>query len=176
MSALLTRAPYGPRDDTALLQELNALTQEHLRGCEPYARIWPAFAAAESIEELPYLHVGVFKHVELVTRGEGMKHQRLLRSSSTSGQGASMIRLDAKSSELQAQSTLAILRELVGPEKRPLLVLDGLGSLQKPGEVSARAAAALSLRPLASDLVFALDRADDPASMRWDAVRKAIAG
>lgn len=175
MSLLPGPHPYGPRDEGALLEALHALTLHHLRGCPAYARVWPRYAAAASVEELPWLHVGLFKQVDLATRAEGIKHQRTLRSSSTSGQGASRIRLDARSSELQAASTLHILRDFVGEARRPLLVLDGLRSLQRPGEVSARAAAALSLRPLASDLVFALDDADRPESLRWDALRAALA-
>lgn len=169
MSQLLTAAdPYGPRDEAALLAELNELTQQHLRGCPEYARIWPRFERAESPADLPWLHVGVFKHVPFKTTGEGIRHERTLHSSATSSGTPSQIALDQASSQLQSASTLAILKNFVGEGIRPLLVLDSSKSLRRPGGISARIAAALSLRPLASAIHFLLDDAEDPQSMKWD--------
>src|SRR5262249_33664207 len=70
-----------------------------------------------------------FKH--LLLRSRGAAHQRLLRSSGTSGGATSQIALDEESSALQARSSLAILREMVGSESVPLLVLDRAASLRQ---------------------------------------------
>lgn len=167
MSLLLNHPPYGPRDDGLFLQEANELTRHHLAGCPDYARIWPHWSSADTSEELPYLHVGVFKHVAFRTEQPGIRHERTLKSSSTSGQAASRILLDTKSSALQSASTAALMKDFLGPSLRPLLILDSSKSLQVRGELSARIAAALSLRPLASDITFLLDDADQPASLNW---------
>jgi hypothetical protein len=153
------------------LEEMNRVTKRHLAGCPEYARIWPGICEANSTTSLPYLHVGIFKHVLFRTRGEGIDHSRTLLSSATTQAQPSQIALDQNSSTLQAQSSLAILKDLVGSELRPLLVLDDSRALRQRGQVSARIAAAMALRPLATEIQFLLEDADDPSSLRWSLVR-----
>ena len=160
--------PYAARDDAALLAELNDLSRRHLLGCAPYRSVWPEWQAAKNLAELPFLHAGVFKYVRFRTEAPDIKHERTLKSSATTSGKSSMITLDRESSELQSASTLAILRDFVGPEQRPLLVLDSSKSLLARGEVSARVAAALSLKPLATEIHFLLEDAADAESMRWE--------
>jgi hypothetical protein len=62
MSALLEQPPFSARDDAMLLREMNELSRWHLCGCDAYRAVWPSFAEAQSFAELPFLHVGVFKH------------------------------------------------------------------------------------------------------------------
>ena len=175
MSRLLNPdRPYGPRSDADFLAEMNALTRAHIEGCPEYASIWPDFDRAESLADLPWLHVGLFKHIEFKTSGEGIRHERTLKSSATSSGIASLVTLDRASSELQSASTLAIFKNFVGENIRPLLVLDSSRSLLTRGEVSARIAAALSLRPLASEIHFLLNDAEDPGSMKWDALAEQL--
>jgi hypothetical protein len=176
MSDLLHAQPFAPRDDAAFLREINALSLRHLAGCEPYRRMWPDWSGADSIDGIPFVHVGVFKHLLLRTTLPEIRHQRILTSSATSGAALSRIALDQQSSALQSQSSLAILREMVGPQLRPLLVLDAAESLRRPGEVSARIAAAMSLRPLASQIHFLLADAGDPRSVDWDRLRDVLRG
>ena len=126
------------------------------------------------MEDLPWLHVGLFKHIAFKTVGDGVRHERTLRSSATSSGVPSQIALDHDSSKLQSASTMAILRNFVGDDVRPLLILDSSRSLRSPGGISARVAAALSLRPLASEIHFLLDDADDPATMKWDVLAKLL--
>jgi hypothetical protein len=168
MSELLDRPPYSPRDDAAFLAEMRQLTELHLHGCPAYAKIWSGWKGAEAAEELPFLHVNLFKRLELRTNGPDLVHERTLLSSSTSGSQPSQIALDSRSSRLQARSALAILTDLVGGRKRPLLVLDDARSLRQRGVVSARVAAAMSLSPLATNIHFLLSDPHDPATMKWD--------
>jgi hypothetical protein len=174
VSKLLDRPPYGPRDDAAFLREMKSLTQHHIRGCPPYARIWAGWQDATTVEDLPFLHVVLFKKLVLRTEQTGLVHERTLHSSSTSGSQTSQIVLDRFSSELQARSALAILRDVVGDRKRPLLILDDGKSLRQRGSVSARMAAAMSLSPLATGFHFLLRDAGDPGSMKWDALGSAL--
>lgn len=174
MSALLDSPPFAERDESSLLAEMNALTRWHRAGCPEFGAMWPGDDDAASLEALPFVHVGVFKHLLLTTRGAS--HQRTLTSSSTSGASPSKITLDTRSSELQSASSLAILRHLVGPDLRPLLILDDVASLRRPGQLSARTAAAMSLRPLASQIHFVLDPTTSNPTLREGAVRDALAG
>jgi hypothetical protein len=117
---------------------------------------------------LPFLHVGVFKHLDLKTEAANIQHERVLRSSATSGGSTtSCIALDMQSSLLQSRSTSSILQDFLGPIHCPLLVLDSSKSLRHPGSVSARVAAALSLRSFASDISFLLDDGEVPTSVNW---------
>ena len=174
MSALLERPPYGPRDESVFRAELSALTAHHLAGCPEYARIWPNWKPTGNIADFPFVHVGAFKSVQFTTQAEGLKHQRILKSSATSSGVSSQIMLDQRSAELQARSSNAILADFLGTDQRPLLVLDSVGGLRSGAEVSARIAAALSLKPLSSDIIFLLKDASDPNSLKWDTLLKAL--
>lgn len=173
MSVLLHEPPYSPRNEETLLRELASLCEHHRRGCLEYARIWPAPTRICSVEDVPYLHAGLFKRLSLRTADSAIRHQRTLFSSSTSGAEASQVALDERSSALHSQSSTAILSEFTGPEKRPLVILDSAASLRQAG-VSARIAAAMSLRPLASEFRFLLQNAEDPKSVKWDVLAQLL--
>lgn len=173
MSGLLDEAPYAARDERRFLEEAEALTRVHLAGCEDYARIWRGYASAASVEELPWLHVGLFKEIVFRTEAPGVTHQRMLLSSATTSGASSQVALDDKSGALQARSSLAILTDFVGDGRRPLIVLDDAKALRQRGQVAARVAAALSLVPLASTTTFALDGAR-PGFTDWGAIAAAI--
>jgi len=169
VSSLLQAPPFSARDESALLREMNDLTRWHLEGCAAYRAMWPDFECAATLAELPFVHVGVFKETLLQTAGEGITHQRVLKSSSTSGV-SSQIPLDTKSGELQARASVAVLEDLVGAGKRPLLVTDSAKSLRQRGEVSARVTAAMSLRPLSTEMHFLLKDSEDSQSIDWSLV------
>ena len=173
MSVLLDRPPYGPRDDLEFLDEMERLTAHHLALCRPYARIWHGWQRGGGLEALPFLHVGLFKR--LLFRTEGVPHERTLESSSTTGSQPSRIVLDKISSPLQARSALAILKDVVGETRRPLLILDDGRSLRQRGTVSARVAAAMSLSPLATSMYFLLEDSARAEGVKWDDLRKALA-
>jgi hypothetical protein len=166
MSTALHHSPFAERDDVALLDEMNELTRWHLAGCADYRAVWPNFSEAARLSELPFLHVGVFKHRDWRTSGDGIAHQRTLKSSSTSGT-ASQIVTDGRSGALQAQSSAAILKDFLGSALSPLLILDDARSLQQRGEISARVAAALSLRPLSNEMHFLLKGDPLTGSVNW---------
>ncbi len=176
MTDLVERPPYEARDDARFLGEMVALTHHHLAGCPAFGRMWAGWQGAERVEELPYVHVGLFKHIDLRTAGEGIVHQRTLESSATTGAQASRIALDERSTTLQARSSQAILADFVGAAPRPLVVLDSVRSLLRRGGVSARVAAAMSLQPFATDMHFLLEDPADPESARWDDLLQVLAG
>jgi hypothetical protein len=168
MTALLDGAPYEERDDEQFLQEAVSLTHKHLKGCSDYFRIWGGFCGASAIDELPYMHVGLFKRITF--RTEGVASHRVLLSSATSSGVSSQVVLDDFSSKLQAKSSLAILKDFVGDRRRPLVIVDDPLGLRQRGKMSARMAAALSLLPLATTTTFLL-KGDSP---QWDLLEEAI--
>jgi hypothetical protein len=170
LSALLDLPPFGQRDDGTLLREMNDLTRFHREGCPLYARIHPEHKAVDSLEALPYLHVGLFKRFDLRTDGDAVRHTRVLSSSATTSGIASRIALDQQGSALQSRATESVYRDTLGAfAGAPLLVLDHSSALRKPG-VSARLAAALSLRAMASEFHFLLREPDVPESINWEVV------
>lgn len=172
MSNLLSRDPYSPRDEKLFLEEMKALTNHHLAGSPDYHNIWPNWRDAEIVENLPFVHVGLFKQIDLMTHYQGIKRERVLESSATTGT-SSKIALDAESSALQAESSTKILANFLGDHRRPLLILDCVRSLVTRGSLKARVAAAMSLKVLASEVHFLLDDLNDPASLNWDIVKQA---
>ncbi len=173
MSELVGRPPYGPRDDETLLAELNDLTRHHQKYCPPFARIWPDWAGSKRIEDLPYLHVGLFKRGDFTTDFPGVRRGRTLRSSGSGGP-VSRIVLDDESSALQSRSAAAILEDLLGGHTRPLLVLDRAQALRERGGLSARLAAAMSLRPLASEMHFLIADVEAGDQIDWRRVAAAL--
>jgi len=160
MTELLDLPPYGIRDEVRLLAEMNELVAHHHRGCPVY-RVMSREGDAPTIEEVAFLHVGVFKSLSLRTEGEDIIHQRDLLSSATSSGISSVISLDSSSSELQSKSVTAILADYIGDKKRPLLVLDSPRSLRGRGGISARIAAAMSLQRFAESTSFLIPDMED---------------
>ncbi len=172
MSALLARPPYGERDHAAFIAEMVNVTRHHLRGCASYSRIWREWSGAQLAEDLPFIHVGLFKRLALRTEAAGVEHGRTLESSSTTGR-SSQVQLDRQSSAWQASSSRAILANALGTDRASsLLVIDTPRALQRR-TVTARTAAALSLRPLAEDLFFVGD--ETGSGVEWSKVDEALA-
>ena len=175
MTALLDSPPYAARAELEFRAELLTLTEHHLDGCPEYRAAWPGWRPTDDITGFPFLHVGAFKSIRFVTNAAGLRHQRVLKSSATSSGISSQIVLDRRSAEMHARSSRAILADFLGTEQRPLVVLDSPAGLRTGTELSARTAAALSLNALASDLVFLLTDAADPASARWELLLRLLA-
>ncbi len=162
MSQLLNLPPYGPRNDELFLKEMNELGFYHRKNCPEYSKMTKQ-EESPSIEKLPFLHVGLFKHLHLKSF-TGTDNARMVQSSATSGQ-PSQVSIDAESGRLQKISSNQILEHFLGSNKRPLLILDSSKSLRSRGALSARVMAAMSLSSLSSDIFFLLPDANDQASL-----------
>jgi len=173
LTKLLDHPPFGKRKDSSFLQEMSELCKFHLRWCSSYKSITGDFSAS-SVEEIPFIHVGAFKSISLITEAEGIEHQRTLLSSATTSGKSSMIALDKESSELQSRSVHSILGDFIGNAKRPLLVLDSPKSLRTRGVLSARIAAALSLQKFATSTSFLLNEINDFGSIELEKIEIAL--
>jgi hypothetical protein len=173
MSRLLSAPVYGLRDHDLFLQEMNDITLHHMNGCEEFSRMWKNWKPAASIEDIPFVHSGVFKQLDLKTRGKDKERKRIVQSSSTSGV-SSKIYLDTLSSRFQSDSSTKILRDFLGENKLPLIVIDSASSLTRRTGLTARILAAMSLQPLASEINFILEDPDRSESVKWELLEQLL--
>lgn len=141
-------------------------------GYANYVRHWPVdFRLATTIEELPYLPVSALKADPPLSLVPTVDVHRTLLSSSTSGQRPSRVVLDAATSRRMTRSVASIIRDFIGPARRPYLVVDTLTNLGHDSALSARAAAIQALLPFATETVCCLrQRPDEEASLDIDAL------
>lgn len=147
---LFTCAPYVLNQKTKeaqLLTQLNALSNHHQRHCIPYKHLWRSFGwsdrPAESLEEVPYLPVGVFKRRVLTSVGAEEMYRTLV-SSGTTSQGRSQVVLDRATAQRQAKALTHIMCDFLGDQRLPMLVIDGKESAITEG-FSARQAGTLGM-------------------------------
>ena len=111
--------------------------------------------AISEYEDLPYLPVSMFKQFDLATVESDKIVRTLLSSATTTGQ-PSRIPLDKTTSIAQTKGLANILKDVLGKQRRPFLVLD-CAEINQPGaELSARGAAVRGIMPFASDICYGL--------------------
>lgn len=154
------------RREVDLLDELVALTGHHRARSVEYRRILeatghPAGRVYERVADLPWLPVRLFKTHALksVPDDEVFK---VLTSSGTTGAEVSRIFLDKAAAALQQRMLSAVLRQVVGPNRLPMLLVDTKGLLRDRRSFSARGAGVLGLMNFGRDHVFVLDEQDRP--------------
>ena len=163
IAKLLDSPPYSldpqERHDALLSlfkQELEYACEHSLHFAN-YVRHWPVrLAAAKTIAELPYLPVSVFKKNPPLSLVPASEIKRTLTSSSTSGQVPSRVVLDAATSRRMTKGVIAIIRDFIGPARRPYLVVDTKENLGRQTELGARGAAIQALGSFATEMVACL--------------------
>jgi hypothetical protein len=168
INRLLGVAPYqqepGPRAQTllALLRDELTFACERNLGFRNYAEQWPVdFRAAQRLADLPYLPVGMFKADPPLALVETGAIIRTLKSSATTGQVPSRVVLDAPTAKRMTKGVIAIIRDFIGPARRPYLVVDTPETLSGAAELGARGAAVQGLRSFATEIVCCLT--NDPS-------------
>lgn len=146
----------------ALLKKELAYACERNPGFRNYVNHWPTdFRTASRIADLPYLPVGVFKvNLPLALTGPN-EVKRTLTSSATTGQVPSRIVLDAATAKRMTKSVTAIIRDFIGPARRPYLVIDIPENMTAQSELGARGAAIQSLGSFATEVVCCLRRSPE---------------
>lgn len=172
---MILEKPIYDRKDVSFNNSMLDLNRFHYENNPQYRNILSGQSNnSEFLYELPFLHVGLFKLLNLATILPDQKNVRTMQSSSTSGI-ASSVHVDAQSAHLQAQSSKLILEDFLGYEfEAPLLICDSSKSL-RGRNLSARIMAAMSLKPFSSDIVFLLDESNDAASLNFDRLFKLLA-
>lgn len=152
--------------ESVLLPELLALTEHHRSNCEPYDRILsaldvPSGRAAESIADLPWLPVRLFKHHDLasVPPEEIFK---TLTSSGTTGAEVSRIYLDKQAAGDQVRALGRTLQAVLGKQRLPMLMVDSSGLVKNRLSFSARGAGVLGMAGFGRNHAYALDAEERP--------------
>lgn len=163
IDSLLAQPPYGVDPLQRNSSLLSLLKKELAYACERspqfrnYVEHWPVdFCAAERIADLPYLPVGVFKANPPLTLVGANDIKRTLSSSATTGQVPSRVVLDAATGRRMAKGVITIIRDFIGPARRPYLVIDTPGNLAAQAELGARGAAIQALGSFATEVVSCL--------------------
>jgi hypothetical protein len=138
----------------AVLQaELTYAIERH-RPLRHYVETWPIdYRTAQRIADLPYLPAAVFKADPPLALVPADAVVRTLISSSTTGQSPSRVVLDKETSRRMVKGITRIIRDFIGPTRRPYLVIDTAESLAGGAQMAARSAAIQGLRAFATDIV-----------------------
>ena len=174
ISPLLDVRPYSvpPLERRAALLRLFKRELDyacaHSSKFKNYVRHWPvSIQAANSIDNLPYLPVAMLKGDSPLSLARTGDITRILTSSATTGQQPSRVFLDAATSRRLTRGVSVIVRDFIGPARRPYLVVDTPENLRRRPEMGARGAAIQAFTPFASKIVCCL-RSDSEGATSLD--------
>lgn len=165
INVLLSAEPYQSSPEhhestlLALLKDQLSFACEQSRAYCNYVKHWPTnYRAAARIADLPFLPVGVFKTSPPIAWVPSNEVIRTLASSATTGQTPSRVVLDAETSKRMTRALTVIIRDFIGPARRPYLVIDAPEAMGNGnnGDLGARGAAIQGLRTFASEVVCCL--------------------
>lgn len=143
-----------------LIAELTELVEHHRTHCREYANILAALGAPrtyETVADLPWLPVGLFKTHELRSIPAGDVF-RVLTSSGTTG-APSRVHLDRAAAAAQARHLAGTFRRVLGQRRLPMLIVD---SRRVTTGSSARSAGVLGMSMFGRDHAYALDEGEQP--------------
>jgi hypothetical protein len=149
------------REKEALLtEELGALTEYHRRRCDGYARLLGVLHAgyngAESLSDVPYLPVGLFKSHMLQSIPESDVF-KILQSSGTTGQQPSRIPLDRETARRQTIALSRIMTHILGPRRLPMLLVESPALIQDRRQFNARVAGLVGMMNFGRNHSYVLD-------------------
>jgi phenylacetate-coenzyme A ligase PaaK-like adenylate-forming protein len=149
-----------PQKEALLVPEFNALMRHHRQNCPPYNRlieaIYPGFAEAQSMAEIPFLPVALFKTHRLSSVPESDVF-KTLTSSGTSGQQVSQVPLDRQTALRQTTALSRIMMHVLGPERLPMILVESASVLKDRRRFNARAAGVLGMMNFGRRHFYALD-------------------
>ena len=137
-------------------EELDYACKRH-PGYRNYVQQWPTdYRTAGKVRDLPFLPVAVLKANPPLSLVGGDEIKRTLTSSATTSQLPSRVVLDSKTARRTTKGIVAIVRDFIGPARRPYLVVDTpdfMGGIT----LGARGAAIQGLQPFASQTTYCLN-------------------
>jgi hypothetical protein len=154
---LLSMSPYSqpPEERQAglleiLKDELDYACQRHA-GYQNFVQHWPRdYRSAARVADLPFLPVGILKANPPLSLVDCHEIKRTLTSSATTSQVPSRVVLDSPTARRMTKGVVSIVRDFIGPDRRPYLVVDTPSFQGIEGELGARGAAIQALQPFAS--------------------------
>ena len=144
-----------------LLTLVKQLTSWHMLRCDMYRAFVSGLAPngveiLSSLESVPFLPVDQFKVNELLSVGRDQV-VKVMTSSGTSGQAVSKIFLDRNTARFQSICLKNIMRDILGPRRLPMLIIDSPSVLRDRSTFSARGAGILGFSAFGYKPVYALD-------------------
>ncbi|MFW2490737.1 acyl-protein synthetase [Clostridium chromiireducens] len=112
-----------------------------------------------SLEEIPFIPVNMFKYFDLRTCSEE-NVVRILNSSSTTGNDPSKIYIDKETSIRQSSGLISTLTSFLGSYRRPMLVIDSKDINKKNETLTARGAAIRGVSSFGKSLTYVMDLVD----------------
>jgi len=168
INSLLAAPIYGLAPEQRCCTLLALLKQELAYACDRNSRLrnyvqhWPVdFRAATRIADLPYLPAGVFKANPPLSLVDAKEIKRTLTSSATTSQVPSRVVLDGPTARRMTKGVVTIIRDFIGPARRPYLVIDTPQNLTAESELGVRGAAIQALGSFATDVECCLSRDPD---------------
>lgn len=141
------------------LKELNYLTNFHSENCLEYKLIINAFFPSkrfEALEEIPFIPVGIFKNLDLVSNKKTDRF-KTLTSSGTSNSGVSKVYIDRETGALQSKILSILTTSIIGNKRMPLIVIDCDENSANFSNITAKLAAIRGFSLFSDDIFFALD-------------------
>jgi hypothetical protein len=148
-----------PEKERMLLADFNELTAHHRANCADYDRLMQVTGksgAAESLEDVPFLPVGLFKTHRLSSVAPDAIF-KTMTSSGTTGQRVSQIFLDKETAMRQTHALGRILGHVLGAGRLPMIMVETSTLISDRKKFSARAAGVLGLANFGRSHFYALD-------------------
>ena len=144
---------------------LTELTRFHCERSAGYRRVvdamFPEWPSSTALKSLPWVPVGIFKRRVLKSVDDADVF-KTITSSGTSGQTPSQVHVDRTTAKRQTKALTSIMGDVLGPGRRPMLVIDTDAILMDRTSRTARAAGVVGLMTLGRDHTFALDESMVP--------------
>ena len=139
-----------------LREELDNACERH-PGYKNYVQHWPMdYGAAGKVADLPFLPVAMLKANPPLSLVGADEIKRTLTSSATTSQLPSRVVLDSKTARRTTKGVVAIVRDFIGPARRPYLVVD-TPNFVGGSTLGARGAAIQGLQPFATETTYCLN-------------------
>ena len=143
-----------------LIKAMKNLTNHHYKNSKTYKKLLKYFKFKmkknTNLTDIPFLPVRLFKDVELKSVKEN-KVIKILRSSGTTNQRTSKIFLDKKNSQDQSKALNVIIKNLLGQERLPMLIIDKKPHQKERSNINAKMAAINGFSIFGKDHLFLLN-------------------
>ena len=160
---ILDYPPYSLAQEekqAVLYERLVDLTERHRTKCPEYARMLDCIgyntSAVDSVEDIPYLPVRLFKDLTLKSISEN-EVVKTMTSSGTTGQAVSKIYLDKATSANQQKAMVKIVSDFIGLRRMPMIIIDCPSVVKNRAMFSARGAGILGFSLFGSKIMYALN-------------------
>jgi len=165
LDTLLNRSPYSfpaIEKHTLLLASLNEAYRHHMIACPAYRhycerRGFQVDRVFDEVADLPYLPIQAFKENAALLRSVDVRQITTRLSSSATSGVASSVDIDKITAKRQVRALASVISEVLGPKRRPFLVLDIDPRTAGPGGLGARNAAVRGFLNLAREAHYFME-------------------